>query len=111
MWAPIIISALRGRGHALHHYAVMATDMDPAAFKAGLTREELLAMLRGQSRARQHRGTLHQNDAITPPQLDMVHEEKPHEISVFAVLALGRGPGLRGRVEITLIAPGGIRPR
>ena len=40
-------------GHALHHYVitVMATDMEPGAFKPGLTREELLAMLRGHSLA------------------------------------------------------------
>jgi Raf kinase inhibitor-like YbhB/YbcL family protein len=40
-------------GHALHHYVitVMATDIEPTAFKPGLTREELLAMLRGHSLA------------------------------------------------------------
>jgi Raf kinase inhibitor-like YbhB/YbcL family protein len=40
-------------GHALHHYiiTVMATDIEPSAFKPGLTREELLAMLRGHSLA------------------------------------------------------------
>jgi Raf kinase inhibitor-like YbhB/YbcL family protein len=40
-------------GHSLHHYiiTVMATDIEPSAFKPGLTREELLAMLRGHSLA------------------------------------------------------------
>jgi hypothetical protein len=40
-------------GHSLHHYiiTVLATDMEPSAFKPGLTREELLAMLRGHSLA------------------------------------------------------------
>ena len=40
-------------GHALHHYiiTVMATDMEPAALKAGLTRDELLNALRGHSLA------------------------------------------------------------
>jgi Raf kinase inhibitor-like YbhB/YbcL family protein len=40
-------------GHALHHYVitVMATDMEPAALKPGLTREELLAALRSHSLA------------------------------------------------------------
>jgi len=40
-------------GHSLHHYiiTVMATDMEPAALKPGLTREELLAAMRGHSLA------------------------------------------------------------
>jgi Raf kinase inhibitor-like YbhB/YbcL family protein len=40
-------------GHALHHYVitVMATSLEPGTLKPGLTREELLAALRGKSLA------------------------------------------------------------
>jgi len=40
-------------GHALHHYiiTVLSTDIDPGTLKPGLTREELLAALRGHSLA------------------------------------------------------------
>jgi Raf kinase inhibitor-like YbhB/YbcL family protein len=36
-------------GHALHHYiiTVIATDLDPGTLKPGLTRDELLAAVRG----------------------------------------------------------------
>ncbi len=40
-------------GHALHHYAItmIATDIAPGALKPGLTRDELLAQLRGHALA------------------------------------------------------------
>jgi Raf kinase inhibitor-like YbhB/YbcL family protein len=40
-------------GHALHHYiiTVMATSVEPGTLKAGMTRDELLAALRGKSLA------------------------------------------------------------
>ena len=40
-------------GHALHHYiiTVMATSLEPGTLKPGLTREELLAALRGKTLA------------------------------------------------------------
>lgn len=40
-------------GHAYHHYVitVLATEIDPGTLKPGLTREELLAALRGHSLA------------------------------------------------------------
>jgi Raf kinase inhibitor-like YbhB/YbcL family protein len=40
-------------GHALHHYTItmIATDLDPAALKPGLTRDELLAQLKGHALA------------------------------------------------------------
>ena len=40
-------------GHALHHYVitVIATPLEPDALKPGLTRDELLAALRGKSLA------------------------------------------------------------
>jgi Raf kinase inhibitor-like YbhB/YbcL family protein len=40
-------------GHALHHYVitVIATDIEPGTLKPGLTREELLAELKGHALA------------------------------------------------------------
>ena len=40
-------------GHALHHYVitVIATDLEPGTLKPGLTREELLAALKGHALA------------------------------------------------------------
>jgi Raf kinase inhibitor-like YbhB/YbcL family protein len=40
-------------GHSLHHYVitVIATDLEPAALKPGLTKDELVAALRGHALA------------------------------------------------------------
>ena len=41
------------KGHSLHHYVitVVATDIEPGKLQAGLTRDELLAALRGHALA------------------------------------------------------------
>ena len=40
-------------GHALHHYVItmVATDLEPAAFKPDMTRDELVAQLKGHALA------------------------------------------------------------